>query len=150
MAKRPYRPAFAAGVLITDPAEGLILAVSRQPPRKWKKSPHYMYDWGLPGGHAAVAESPDQTAARELYEETGLTSPWGLNFLLEVPAHLNARGIPFFVFAPVADVTGDLRRSTPEGAVAWLYPKELIEVHDPGMSVAQSNRYILYWALGIS
>lgn len=148
MAKRPYRPPFAAGVLITQ-ADGLILAVSRQPPRKYKRAPHYMYDWGLPGGHAAVAESPEQTAARELYEETGLLSPWGLVYVVTVPPELSSRGTPFHVFAPAGQLTGDLRSRTPEGAVAWVYPQELLDVRDPGMSVADSNRYILFWALGM-
>jgi len=135
-------------VLIAQP-EGLILAVSRQPPRKYKRAPHYMYDWGLPGGHAAVAETPEQTAARELYEETGLISPWGFMYVLSVPPELSSRGVPFHVFVPAGETTGDLRTRTSEGAVAWVYPQEMLEVRDPGLSVVESNRHILFWALGI-
>lgn len=149
MAKRAYRASYAAGVLITQP-DGLILAVSRQPPRKYKRAPHYMYDWGLPGGHSAPTETPDKTAARELFEETGLMSPSGFLYLLTVPPELNpARGTPYHVYAPAGPVTGEQRTSTKEGAVAWVYPQELLDVRDPGLTVSASNRYILFWALGM-
>jgi len=147
MAKRPYRPSYAAGVLALDSDWG-VLAVSRQKPRKHKKVAHYMYDWGLPGGLSAVGEYPVNTAARELYEETGLTAPSGLLPLLVVPPELTSRGIPFHVFIPDGPLVGNMLRNTAEGAVAWVRPSTLTEVYDPGMSVAESNRYILYWALG--
>lgn len=148
MARQPYRPPHSAGVLVLQ--DDRVLAVSRQPPKRHKKAPHYVYDWGLPGGLAAVAEDPAQTAARELFEETGLLAPWGLSYLLTVPPELCSRGIPFHVYVPAGfQVTGDLRRHTKEGVVAWVHPSSLLDVRDPGMSVAASNRHILFWGLGI-
>lgn len=143
MAKNRYQPPFAAGVLIMD-SDGRILAVSRQ---KVRKRTAKRLDWGIPAGHAEVAEHPMQTAQRELYEETGL-SVADLSPLLTVPP-MGARTIPLHVYTPLGPVMGQLT-SSGEGVAAWVFPADLLEVRDPQLSVADSNRFILYWGLGMS
>ncbi len=146
--RRRYEPTYAAGVLASS-ADGRLLAVSRQRTYKWRSVPHYNYDWGLPAGKGNRGEFPYQTALRELEEETGLTSPSGLHPLLEVPV-LGIHPLPLYIFAPLGPLAGQQKTHTPEGQVAWVSPLQLLEVRDPSLSVADVNRYILYWGMGIS
>lgn len=136
-----FVPTFAAGVLVVQGDE--LLAVSRQPPRGTGQ----VYDWGLPGGKAEPIETPYMTAQRELLEETGLYAH-GLEPLITVPAEI-AGGMPFHVYRPVTVVTGKLKTTTREGRVRWLNLETFLRMHDPEVSVRESNRFILYWGLGL-
>ena len=52
--------------------------------------------WDLPGGHAEKSEAPSQTAARELYEETGISvKPSTLTL---VKAYARTDGKLFYIF----------------------------------------------------
>lgn len=135
-----FEPSFNAGVLIVDGT--LILSVSRQP-YEWHKN---SYDWGLPGGHAEPFENPYDTAKRELTEETGL-QVHQLAPVLTVPPEY-AGGRPFHVYRPTTIVWGQIKQHTREGVVRWMSPDRFVRVHNADVSVAESNRYILYWALG--
>jgi len=56
------RKATGSVVVITDPTGRVLLVRRAYPP----------FDWVLPGGNAEAGESPVETAAREVSEETGL------------------------------------------------------------------------------
>jgi len=107
----------AACTLVRHPNDGKILSVSRG---------YDISDWGLPGGMAQPGETPSQTAARELHEETGITPDTSAEF---VPVY---NGMSHYHFTTIFAINGmiflprDKFRSVPfEGYVEWLNPEEL-------------------------
>jgi mutator protein MutT len=59
----PERPKIGVGVLVLQ--NGSVLIGKRH-------GSHGSGTWGLPGGHLEFGETPEECAARELFEETGL------------------------------------------------------------------------------
>jgi mutator protein MutT len=89
--------------------DGHVLAVSR------KDDPTA---FGLPGGKVDPGETPEQAAARELQEETGLTA----TKLSQVFVRQDADGFVTFTFA--CEVEGEI--NTPEsGVIRWVKPDVL-------------------------
>jgi 8-oxo-dGTP diphosphatase len=83
--------------------------------------------WGLPGGHQEYGESPEQTACREVAEETGLT--------VVATARLGVTNDPMpeigrhylTVFVACTRTGGEPRVAEPHRAteLAWRTPAEL-------------------------
>lgn len=62
-AETPRRPLVGLGVLIVR--DGRVLLGKR-------RNAHGEGDWSPPGGHLEFGETPEEGAAREAYEETGM------------------------------------------------------------------------------
>lgn len=73
MIEHPELHAFRPNVgIILLNAEGLVWLGRRMPPKSGKQDPNHA--WQLPQGGMDPGETPEETAARELYEETGVKS----------------------------------------------------------------------------
>lgn len=100
-------PQAACCLILSD--DGRVLAVSR------KDDPTA---FGMPGGKVDPGETPDQAAARELQEETGLIA----SNLHKVFVRKEADGYTTHTFA--CEVEGEI--DTPEsGVVRWVTPEVL-------------------------
>ncbi|MCW7752494.1 NUDIX domain-containing protein [Desulfobotulus sp. H1] len=73
-------PIPAACTLVIDTENRLLLVRRAVPPKKG--------EWCLPGGFMELEESPEDTALRELFEETGLRGK--IHKLIGVTAHPSA------------------------------------------------------------
>ncbi|MGI5126787.1 nucleotide triphosphate diphosphatase NUDT15 [Pseudonocardia sp. CA-107938] len=83
--------------------------------------------WGLPGGHQEFGESPEQTAVREVAEETGLhVVPVARRGFTDDPMpEIGRHYVTLFVECEV--VAGEARIVEPDKAtsLAWCTPDEL-------------------------
>jgi mutator protein MutT len=91
--------------------------------------------WEFPGGKCEEGESPDQTAARECLEETGLVVV--VNALRQVIEHEYPHGRVrlFFFDCQSADPGAD---PSPESGCQWVKVSEL-----PGLRFPEANELIL-------
>jgi len=108
-----------AGVLVIR--TGRVLAISRG---------HDRHDLGFPGGHKDTGDpSHRYTAARELWEETGIVvHPGRLRFIMM--EQTRSGGI-YALFEPTSIVSWPrtLRSKPFEGYVGWHRPEELCSPH---------------------
>ncbi len=83
--------------------------------------------WGLPGGHQEFGESPEETAVREVAEETGLTvvAHQRLGFTDDPMPEIGRHYVTLFLGC--VWVAGEARIVEPDKAtdLAWLTPDEL-------------------------
>nr|WP_296375063.1 NUDIX domain-containing protein [Pseudonocardia sp.] len=83
--------------------------------------------WGLPGGHQEFGESPEETAVREVAEETGLDvrATARLGFTDDPMPEIGRHYVTLFVACEV--LGGEARITEPDKAtdLAWTTPDEL-------------------------
>jgi mutator protein MutT len=100
-----------AAICLIMSDDGMILAVSR------KDNPT---DFGLPGGKIDFAETAEEAAKRELWEETGLTA----SSLIKVFVHTDADGYETTTF--LCDAEGEIKTDE-SGVIRWVKPNVLLQ-----------------------
>ena len=98
------REASAGGVVIREQGSELEVAVIR---------PHGRSLWALPKGHVDPGETPEQTAVREVWEETGLkatlVAPLGeIRYVYQFRGQRIFKRVHFFLFRYEAGELGVL------------------------------------------
>lgn len=99
------------------------------------KHPYYGY-WGCISGKIRKGESPEQSAIRELYEETGLFGSFklvGIEHKLDYDSahpHRLLADKYFFVFL-VTGIKGNLITEFNEGKNAWLDQSQIDKLENP-------------------
>jgi 8-oxo-dGTP pyrophosphatase MutT (NUDIX family) len=117
--RKKQRPPFAAGVILLD-GEGRVLLELRNRDDTW-----YPNCWGITGGAAEAGESPEETARREVLEETGLSLDGGLQ-PFKVYDYTSHDGSPRQAHLYFAEVSTSLEELTPEGQeLRYFSPNEL-------------------------
>jgi ADP-ribose pyrophosphatase YjhB (NUDIX family) len=92
----------AASAVILDPHRRVLLVRRAQDPQRGR--------WSVPGGRVEPGETPEQAAAREVLEETGLTVEVGRPlWMARVPA---GTGREYAIHGFAAEIPGDVERRT--------------------------------------
>jgi 8-oxo-dGTP diphosphatase len=92
-----------------------------------RRGAHGAGTWGLPGGHQEFGESPEQTAVREVAEETGLTvvPRARLGFTDDPMPEIGRHYVTLFVACTVVGGEARLREPDKASELAWVAPDEL-------------------------
>ena len=103
------REASAGGVVVREQGSELEVAVIR---------PHGRSLWALPKGHVDPGETPEQTAAREVWEETGLkatlvSSLGEIRYVYQFRGQRIFKRVHFFLFRYQSGVIGEIRHGGP-------------------------------------
>jgi 8-oxo-dGTP diphosphatase len=88
--------------------------------------------WGLPGGHQEFGESPEDTAVREVAEETGLAvEPTArLGFTDDPMPEIGRHYVTLFIACTRTGGTPRLMEPEKATDLAWLTPEELAARRD--------------------
>jgi 8-oxo-dGTP pyrophosphatase MutT (NUDIX family) len=103
------REASAGGVVVREQGGVLEVAVIR---------PHGRSLWALPKGHVDPGETPEQTAAREVWEETGLrarlvASLGEIRYVYQFRGQRIFKRVHFFLFHYQSGEIGDIQHGGP-------------------------------------
>ena len=106
---------YAVSIIVETP-DGIPLVLDPKKP-----IPRY---WKFPGGRNEAGESPQDTASRELKEETGIQIEADKLVLLHFEERSDHN---FFLFQAKLETTPTLLAHSPEGEQIQLFPREGIK-----------------------
>jgi ADP-ribose pyrophosphatase YjhB (NUDIX family) len=121
MCEKPIyeNPVPASAIVVVDKNSTLLLTKRSVDPKKGL--------WCLPGGFMELSETPEESALRELKEETGITG--AIQSLLGVRAnHSDRYGTVLIVGYLVTDYHGTLMAGDDAEAVAFFQPDNLPQI----------------------
>lgn len=116
-----------AGVVLMAPS-GKVLLLLRSAAEK-----NYGGHWGLPGGKADDGETPEECAARECLEETGIAAAVGPGQLENLGTVTTPNGFEFTTFLARCAGETDATLDGEHDDWAWTDPAQLPEKIHPGV-----------------
>lgn len=112
-------PVPASAIVVIDPASRLLLTKRSVDPKKGL--------WCLPGGFMELAEAPEESALRELHEETGISGV--IRSLLGVRSnHSDRYGTVLIVGYLITDYSGALTPGDDAEEADFFTPDGLPEI----------------------
>lgn len=109
--------------------------------RNKKANDMHQGKWNGLGGKLAPGETPEECAAREIYEESGLhVRDLKLRGVLTFPAFANDEDWYAFVFTAIPVEEGADLIASPEGDLQWVEDQQLLE-----LNLWEGDRVFIPW-----